>query len=98
MLFRSRKRTQAEKDRKVREDANRCQGFLRLPAELRNQIYELVIPSGHEIKQTNYQRYQLPACLHVCRYVREEVLPIFYGRNLVIIILQHLWLASWHIS
>lgn len=99
MLFKSSKKIRAEKERAVREEANLGQRFLQLPAELRNQIYELVIPSDKEVKRKRYPLYQcqLPSLLHVSRRIREEAFPLFYGRNLVTINLQHLTLHRWSV-
>lgn len=82
----------------AREAANFRQAFIQLPAELRNQIYELVIPSGQEIAKRHVHpksrgwQGQLPSLLHVCRRMRKEVFPIFYGTNLITIELEHLML------
>ncbi|KAK3683281.1 hypothetical protein LTR37_020394 [Vermiconidia calcicola] len=98
MLFRRSKKIKAEEDRRhQREVANLHHRFFKLPAELRNQIYELVVPVGREIKRSQnfYARSQdcrLPTLLQLCRRAREEVLPLFYGRNLVVIDLQHMTL------
>lgn len=99
MLFKSNKRVRAEKERAPREEANLRQRFLQLPAELRNQIYEHAIPSNEEVKRKRHSRRQclLPALLHVSRRIREEVFPLFYGRNLVTIVIQHLTLHRWSI-
>lgn len=93
-LFKSKKTAQAEIDRASREKANLHQRFLQLPAELRNQIYEYVIPTGKEVRRSQYSHipYRLPKILHSCRQIREEVLSLFYGRNVFVIVLQHLTL------
>ena len=104
-LFRSRKKDQATKDKRAaREVANSQQRLLQLPAELRNQIYELLLPADdiirrkfyslhqQEVTHKLYPPYKLPPLLRVCRQVRAEVLPLFYGSNLVSITLQHLLL------
>ena len=92
MFFKSSRKTQAEKDRLAREETNLHRGILQLPAELRNQIYEQSIISGREIKHGHHWQYlkRLPPLLHVCRGIREEVYPLFFGTNQVTIILNHL--------
>ncbi|TKA75036.1 hypothetical protein B0A49_02183 [Cryomyces minteri] len=56
--------------------------FLKLPGELRNQVYRLalvyrlrisVMPGSEELAQ--------PPLTHVCRQIRSESLPFFYGGN-----------------
>ena len=97
-MFWSRKKDQAEKQRKAREDHNLHQMFFQLPAELRNQIYELVIPSDQDIVKRSVHNGArgwpggLPALLHVCHQLREEIFPVFYGTNVVTVILEDLML------
>lgn len=49
LLFKPSKKAQAEKRRATRQESNLSRGLLRLPAELRNQIYKEVIPTDQEI-------------------------------------------------
>ncbi|KAK3636520.1 hypothetical protein LTR56_014146 [Elasticomyces elasticus] len=73
--------------------------FLRLPAELRNTIYELVLPrdkhytprrtaSSHECR--NLEPVDNPALLATCRQIRDEALPMFYDTNSF-----NLWMGDW---
>ena len=96
-FLRSKKKANAaEQARAAREVANAQQAFFsKLPAELRNQIYEQVLPIGWEVNpsQTPFLKYiPLPDILHVCRQSRGEALPLFYGRNTIVITLQHMTL------
>lgn len=66
--------------------------FFSVPAELRNQIYELVVVNSehipieiklkaeHDVDGTNDERLQ-PSLSRVCRQLHNEVLPIYYGKN-----------------
>lgn len=93
LLFNPAKKAQAEKDRQTRETTNFQENLLlRLPAELRNQIYDLLLPSKKEIKRSLHHRSQgrLPPILHVCRQLRRETYPLFFSRNTPVITLQHL--------
>ena len=93
-LFQRSKKTRAEEERVIREEANSVQKLLQLPAELRNQIYDHCIQSGKPSSRKWYVHYrrQLPSLLHVCRKTRAEVFPIWFGNNLITIQLQHLTL------
>jgi hypothetical protein len=70
--------------------------LLKLPSELRNQIYELVLVATHDIDantwcatrrfKSYYTRATIkysmePALLATCKQIRGEGLPIFYGQN-----------------
>lgn len=65
--------------------------FLRLPAELRNSIYELVVvweaPIRVKALGTPDSPSHVPTLVvqpelaRTCRAIRREVLPIFYGMN-----------------
>ncbi|KJX92692.1 hypothetical protein TI39_contig5831g00006 [Zymoseptoria brevis] len=61
-------------------------GFGKLSAELRNRIYDQVLPDDDEIEvySANLSKpsedYQ-PPITQVCREMRAETLPMFYGRN-----------------
>lgn len=97
MFFRNSTKVRVEQERVSREETNRRQGLLRLPAELRNQIYDYLVPFGKSIAGDDMRCKQqpLPALLHVCRQTREDISPIFYGRNIVTINLLHLTLHKW---
>lgn len=51
-------------------------GFLSLPAELRNRIYDNVLPHATDI----YPQPE-PALLQATRLIRSETLPMYYGAN-----------------
>ena len=62
--------------------------FLDLPAELRNAIYVLAIPTDSELSTTPYCERRkaaydacVPALSHVSRQIRQETLPIFFATN-----------------
>ncbi|KAK5725041.1 hypothetical protein LTR17_013332 [Elasticomyces elasticus] len=62
--------------------------FLRLPPELRNNIYELCIPRGNARVPSPCHCHQWdpavePAITKVCREIRSESLPIFYDCNTI---------------
>ncbi|KAK5737132.1 hypothetical protein LTR17_006915 [Elasticomyces elasticus] len=66
-------------------DRNTTPAFFRLPAELRNLIYELALP-----RNENYMTVRSPTLrcavqfvplLATCRLIRGEALPIFFGTN-----------------
>ncbi|KAK5699491.1 hypothetical protein LTR97_005619 [Elasticomyces elasticus] len=73
--------------------ANATPGFLRLPAELRNIIYELVLPRDNfyvSVRTTEpvyvmrclAEPATIPALLATCRLIRNDTLPVFYGTNI----------------
>ena len=53
--------------------------LLNLPAELRNQIYDLVLDQATSRLATtvDIEPLQLPAITKVCKLLRQEILPIF---------------------
>ncbi|KAL2358816.1 hypothetical protein BJ546DRAFT_27787 [Cryomyces antarcticus] len=55
--------------------------FLKLPAELRNVIYNLALVECHTIVMLVRPMTKQPALTRVCRQVRNECLPIYYGKN-----------------
>ncbi|KAK4945827.1 hypothetical protein LTR10_014917 [Elasticomyces elasticus] len=78
-------------------------GFLRLPAKLRNIVYDLVLPTDSHLlalgrssrRQANLEcnckewihgaygcATRVPRLLQVCRQIRVETLPIFFGSNI----------------
>ncbi|KAK3648928.1 hypothetical protein LTR56_003788 [Elasticomyces elasticus] len=78
---------------------NEIPEFLRLPAELRNIIYELALlrdkhytagrtASCHECR--NLEPVDNPALLATCRQIRDEALPMFYDTNSF-----NLWMGDW---
>ncbi|KAK4574877.1 hypothetical protein LTR86_001719 [Recurvomyces mirabilis] len=54
-----------------------------LPPELRNRIYELVLPVGQviDILPAYNEAHQSPPITCVNRQLRRETLPIYYGNN-----------------
>lgn len=67
-----------------REDANSRSGFLRLSAELRNKIYLDVVHSGSLVRVCRgsklFDRADF-SLLHLCRAVRGDTIPIYFGAN-----------------
>lgn len=77
----------------LNESANTNVPLLPLPAELKNRIYDSVLPTGGHYYNSsprgrNVPRlknplkgalHRLPALLQVCRQTREEASPIYYG-------------------
>lgn len=73
----------------------------RIPAEIRNRIYELVLVSDKPINATRRPRDAVNPLLQVCRQVRQEALPMFYSRNTFMHLVRNantahlcLWLSS----
>ena len=71
-------------------DETQAKGLLALPAELREQIYGLIVakPLNTITMLSNYDCFSSsevsalqPAISHVCRQLRHETLATFYGRN-----------------
>ncbi|KAK5692882.1 hypothetical protein LTR97_010358 [Elasticomyces elasticus] len=60
-------------------------GFFKLPAELRNAIYERVLPLGRRIRFDTYAKLKLPALLQVCRQIRNETVGMYYNGNSFVI-------------
>ena len=82
--------SEAHSRKKVTTNLKVC--FLSLPAELRNHIYELVVVKDEyepiEIRdkaephdESGEDERLQPSLSHACRQLRDEVLPIYYGRN-----------------
>ncbi|KAK3713460.1 hypothetical protein LTR37_008418 [Vermiconidia calcicola] len=66
----------------IAAEPNRLQ---KLPAELRNRIYELALPRS-EVVHAAYRsaeyvepRVKQPALTRTCKQIRAEALPLFYG-------------------
>ena len=62
------------------QDVSNTKVFLKLPAEIRNQIYRLVLLSHQKLKIGTDDALQ-PDLTKVCRQIRCETLSIFYGNN-----------------
>ncbi|TKA72566.1 hypothetical protein B0A49_06035 [Cryomyces minteri] len=56
-------------------------GFFKLPVELRNQIYGLVHGPARVIHMRAYRENEQPPLSRVCRQLRNEYLPWYYGNN-----------------
>lgn len=83
--------------------------LFRLPAELRNIIYEMALPEDHPISVGTTPWYSSttvppgtgtqPALTRTCRAIRHEALPIFYAENVFITSLAHpineAWMRRW---
>lgn len=54
---------------------------VKLPAELRAIIYELVLPTSHDLSINHTALKQQRALLQVCHLIREEGSEVFYGKN-----------------
>ena len=74
MLFKSRKKAQAEKGRATREEQNLSRGLLRLPAELRNQIFEMIIPTDQDIVK---RKIHVSVYLNASSFLRSAILLPF---------------------
>ncbi|KAK5711052.1 hypothetical protein LTR15_012699 [Elasticomyces elasticus] len=73
----------AETRRRVKARAKRLGPLLfRLPAELRNEIYEMVLLQRNPVHSIQVNRdLRVPALLQVSRQVREETLKIWFEGN-----------------
>lgn len=76
-----------ENVRAAREEANRACLLLQLPAELRNLIYEEVVPLGGESNRMTMEatRFFFRSCspFYACRQLRKETLSMFCGSNII---------------
>lgn len=68
-----------EAERTEREEHNWKCGFLRLSPELRNRIYQDTIPTSTRISVVARVARTEINLLQVCRAIRSETVPIFYG-------------------
>ena len=68
-----------EAERADREEGNWKCGFLRLSPELRNRIYQDTIPTSTRISVVARVARTEINLLQVCRAIRNETVPIFYG-------------------
>ncbi|KAH9808842.1 hypothetical protein Tdes44962_MAKER06261 [Teratosphaeria destructans] len=59
-----------------------CYLLRRLPAELRNSIYRLVIRQKDEDIKVNSNGYPRPAILNTCHQARNETLAMFYDEHI----------------
>jgi hypothetical protein len=70
--------------------------FFKLPAELRNQIYEYLIPANQrvvpiDIFGAKVWSHAEIAISQVCRRIREETIPILYGTNTFALFFRGAW-------
>jgi hypothetical protein len=71
--------------------------FLSLPPELRNEIYRLALTKPGRIwflcGTHHFDKHAVPPLLQVCRQIRDEALPIYFGGNsfsfFITLALQH---------
>jgi hypothetical protein len=70
-----------EKQRAQREEENWKSGFLRLSPELRNRIYQDTIPTTTRISVVARVDKKQINLLQLCRAIRNETVPIFYGNT-----------------
>ena len=71
-----------EQERAQRERDNSEVGFLRLSPELRNRIYKDTIPASARISVLERLSQKEISVLQLCRTIRKETVPIFYGKSL----------------
>jgi hypothetical protein len=55
--------------------------FLNLPAEMRVEVYTYILPQDSTIDLRDSVACIPPALLSVCRLIRKEAQPIYYGQN-----------------
>ena len=65
-----------------------------LPAELRNQIFEAVLPRRAWITVHDRRQPSGIAILQVCRAIRANTLPMYYGNNIFAMNLRTPWCRS----
>lgn len=71
-----------ETARAWREEHNQTpRRFFKLPAELRNKIYHLVVPNEQSITHYGRSTRKELVMLQVCRQMRKDMVPIYYGNN-----------------
>lgn len=93
MLLKNRDSSKPGRERAAREAANYQQGLLRLPVELRMEIYRHLFPADK--KHTKIQGHLWLKCgfipiLHVCRRIRADVIPVFFGKTIATVHLREL--------
>lgn len=97
MFLKSKDNSRRGCERAGREAANFQQGLLRLPAELRLEIYRYIFLTNENcnLKQGSYWlRGGFPPILHVCRRIRAEVIPIFCGNSMATVHLRDIALKK----
>jgi len=90
----------ADRDRMERQETNQQSFLLKLPAEIRNQIYGLLVPRGTQVGICS-PRGMVNQCplLAVCRQIQIEVMPMYFGSNTFTILLRSFAKRShgpWH--
>ncbi|KAK3710070.1 hypothetical protein LTR37_010501 [Vermiconidia calcicola] len=58
----------------------------KLPPELRNRIFQYAVLEDHDIDISQYRA--LPRVAHVCKQLRDEVTPVYFGNNNFIVAIQ----------
>lgn len=58
--------------------------FLRLPAELRDRVYDLAMPKGVWLGPLYHTFPRRFALLQVCQAIRRGVMPILYGNSTIV--------------
>jgi hypothetical protein len=71
----------SEEVRAQLEEGNSQSGFMRLSPELRNRIYQDTIPTSTRISVVARLDPKQISLLQVCRAIRKEAVPIFYGNT-----------------
>ncbi|KAG9530542.1 hypothetical protein KCU93_g2667, partial [Aureobasidium melanogenum] len=68
---------------KLLEDTDHGHPFrlLDLPAEIRLEIYKLVLLSGQDQNIRIFGQVRQPALLRTCKKIRSETLPVYYGKS-----------------
>ncbi|KAK5136595.1 hypothetical protein LTR08_002609 [Meristemomyces frigidus] len=70
--------------------------LFKLPPEIRNNIYTLVLVSSRE--ELIIEHTSSPALLRTCRQIREEASSVYYGRNTFLITNAERLCLSWLFS
>ncbi|KAK5006688.1 hypothetical protein LTR39_005595, partial [Cryomyces antarcticus] len=71
-----------QQDHAHAERAKHVFPFLKLPGELRNQIYRFALVHHRVISViSKWEELAQPPLTRVCRQIRNESLPVFYGGN-----------------
>ena len=73
----------SETGRASRERSNSDTPLLKLPAELLNKIYDSYLPKGR-LLPINCSR-AFAAATFSCRKLRRDLLPMLYGRNVIVL-------------
>jgi hypothetical protein len=69
--------------RLLKSQHNATTPLLKLPAELRLQIYEELIPEGHRIRTRILDEPSVISPLLICRQIKNEITPVFWSRAVI---------------